>query len=182
MSLFEINKFLAVIIVALVVIFAIDKIGDYLVNPTIPEEQAYKIDIPEDSTLSSQSQDLQSSKISIEPVSLILSSASMEKGKKLSSKCASCHNFNKGEPHKIGPNLFEIVGKPIGKKNDYAYSKAMSSFGNEWTYENLASFLYKPKDYIEGTKMNFAGLKNVEDRANIILWMRSNSDDPLPLP
>ena len=182
MSLFEINKFLAVVIVALVVIFAIDKIGDYLVNPIIPEEQAYKIDIPEASDLSSQSQNLQDSQISIEPVSLLLVGASMERGKKLSSKCASCHNFNKGEPHKIGPNLFEIVGKPIGKTDDFAYSKAMSIFGNKWTYENLASFLYKPKDYIKGTKMNFAGLKNVEDRANIILWMRSNSESPLPLP
>ena len=182
MSLFEINKFLAVVIVALVIIFAIDKIGDYLINPTIPEEQAYKIDIPETSDLSSQSEDLQENKISIEPISLLLASASMEKGKKLSSKCSSCHNFNKGEPHKIGPNLFEIVGKPIGKTNDYAYSKAMSSFGNKWTYENLASFLYKPKNYIKGTKMNFAGFKSVEDRADIVLWLRSNSENPLPLP
>ena len=182
MSLFEINKFLAVVIVALVVIFAIDKIGDYLVNPTIPEEQAYKIDIPEATDLSSESQKLQDTQIGLDPVSLLLAGASMEQGKKIASKCASCHNFNKGEPHKIGPNLFEIVGKPIGKTNDYAYSKAMSSFGNKWNYENLSSFLYKPKNYINGTKMNFAGLKNVEDRANIILWMRSNSENPLPLP
>ena len=182
MSLFEINKFLAVVILALVIIFAIDKIGDYLINPTIPEEQAYKIDIPESLDLSSQSENLQETQINIEPVSSLLANASMEKGKKLSGKCASCHNFNKGGPNKIGPNLFGIVGKSIGATNDYAYSKAMSNFGNKWTYENIASFLYKPKDYIKGTKMNFSGLKNVEDRANIVLWLRNNSEDPLSLP
>ena len=58
----------------------------------------------------------------------------------------------------------------------------MSGFGGNWTYENIAAFLYKPKDYMDGTKMNFAGLKKVEDRANLILWLRENSDNPVPLP
>ena len=58
----------------------------------------------------------------------------------------------------------------------------MATFGDKWTYENLAKFLYKPKDYIKGTKMNFTGLKKVEERANMVLWLREKSDNPPPLP
>ena len=64
----------------------------------------------------------------------------------------------------------------------YAYSKALVNIGEEWTYENLAEFLYKPKKYVKGTKMNFAGLKKVEDRANLVLFLREQSDNPVPLP
>ena len=64
----------------------------------------------------------------------------------------------------------------------FAYSKALSDYGGKWTFEELNGFLYKPKEYIQGTKMNFAGLNNVEDRANLILWLRQNSDNPAPLP
>ena len=181
MSLFEINKIIAAIILALVAIFLINKIGNYVINPKILEEQAYKIEIPEtvDPSKINGGTEITSN---IEPVSNFLISASLEKGSKLSSKCASCHNFKEGEPNKIGPNLFDIINKKIGKTNNYAYSEAMANFGEKWTYENLATFLYKPKEYMNGTKMNFAGLKKVEDRANLILWLRNNSNNPAPLP
>lgn len=115
-------------------------------------------------------------------VQQLLVSASLNDGEKIAKKCVSCHNFQKGEPDKIGPNLFEIIGNSIGSKTGYAYSKAMASFGGKWGYEEINKFLYKPKQYMEGTKMNFAGLKKVEDRANLILWLRNNSDNPFPLP
>ena len=179
MSLFKINKIIAVLILTIVVLYAINKIGNYLINPTIPEEQAYKIDIPQDTDMVSVNEDV---KDSIEPISLLLLSASLESGEKIASKCSSCHSFDKEGKHKIGPNLYDIINSPIGKKDGYAYSSVMSGFGGNWTYENIAAFLYKPKDYMDGTKMNFAGLKKVEDRANLILWLRENSDNPVPLP
>ena len=64
----------------------------------------------------------------------------------------------------------------------FAYSKALAEYGGDWGYEELAEFLYKPKKYIKGTKMNFAGLKKVEDRANLVLFLREHSDSPVPLP
>ena len=66
--------------------------------------------------------------------------------------------------------------------NGFAYSKALLDIGGEWTYEELSEFLYKPKQYAEGTKMNFSGLKKTEDRANLILFLRDHSDNPVPLP
>tara|TARA_B110000014_G_C20071014_1_gene558573 strand:- start:369 stop:917 length:549 start_codon:yes stop_codon:yes gene_type:complete len=182
MSLFEINKIIAAIILALVVIFLINKIGNYTINPKVLEEQAYKVEIPETKISSEISTNESKTTSDIEPVSNFLINASLEKGSKLANKCASCHNFKEGEPNKIGPNLFDIINKEIGKTSGYAYSKAMSNFGGKWTYENLATFLYKPKDYMSGTKMNFAGLKKVQDRADIVLWLRNNSDKPATLP
>lgn len=179
MSLFEINKLLAAIILTFVFLFIINKIGNIIINPKPLQEQAYKIEIPETSVASVGNKE---SEVDIEPISNIIGVASLEKGAKLASKCSSCHNFKKGEPHKIGPNLFGIINKPIGKTEGYAYSNAMATFGDKWTYENIAMFLYKPKDYMSGTKMNFAGLKKVEDRASLVLWLRENSDNPVPLP
>ena len=78
--------------------------------------------------------------------------------------------------------MWNIINRPKGNKDGFAYSKALSDFGGKWTYEELSIFLYKPKDYINGTKMNFSGLKNVDDRANLVLWLRQLSDNPVPLP
>ena len=118
----------------------------------------------------------------IEPVSPILSTSSLENGAKVAKKCSSCHTFDKDGQNKIGPNLYNIIGSGIAKKTGYAYSNALVNFGGNWDFEKLANFLYKPKDYIDGTKMNFAGLKKVEDRADLILWLREKSDNPIPLP
>jgi len=181
MSLFEVNKIIAAIIFTLVAIYIINKIGNIIINPKTPEEQAYKIEIPE-TEVSSDEIAAKTGESNIEPISLLLKNASLEKGEKLASKCSACHNFKKGEAHKIGPNLFGIIDRPIGTIDGFAYSSDMATFGDKWTYENLANFLYKPKDYIRGTKMNFVGLKKVEDRANMVLWLRENSDNPPPLP
>ena len=118
----------------------------------------------------------------IESISTLLKNASLENGEKIYKKCASCHNYKKDSPSKIGPSLWNIVNRPKASIEGFAYSKALVEFGGNWSYEELAQFLYKPKDYINGTKMNFAGLKNVVDRANLVLWLRQLSDNPVPLP
>ena len=179
MSGFEVNKILATFIVAILCFIIIDYIGDSLVNPDIPKEQAYKIEIPE--TVDEIGVVNQTEITNIEPVSPILISASLENGQKIAKKCSTCHTFEKDGANKIGPNLYGIIGSKIGEKTGYAFSKALASFGGNWNFENIASFLYKPKDYIAGTKMNLAGLKKVEDRADLILWLRQNADNPIPL-
>ena len=181
MSGFEFNKILASIILALLIIFFISYVGNLIVNVIHKENQvtAYKIDIPE-SDMSTQS--IASIDESIEPISTLLINASLEKGENLYKKCGSCHNYQKNAPSKVGPNLWNIINRPKGIIEGFAYSASLVEFGGKWTYEELAKFLYKPKDYINGTKMNFAGLKNAEDRANIIFWLRQQSDIPVPLP
>ena len=182
MSSFEINKILAAIILALIVVVIISKIGDIIVDTNKPDlkELAYKIDIPESdiSTTSISQTTLQA----IEPILELLATASLENGEKIYNKCGACHNYTKGSKSKIGPSLWNIINRPKANSEGFAYSNALVSFGGVWTYEEINNFLYKPKEYIKGTKMNFAGLKSVQDRADLVLFLRQQSDNPTPLP
>ncbi len=115
-------------------------------------------------------------------IALFFEEATVEKGQKLSRACVACHSFEKGGPHKVGPAMWDVVGAAKGHHGDYAYSNAMASFGGEWGYQELSEFLAKPKKYMKGTKMAYAGMKKPEDRAAMILYLRSLSDTPKPLP
>ncbi len=95
-------------------------------------------------------------------------------GAKISSVCASCHSLGKGEPAKIGPNLFGVVGGPHAHMEGYAYSDAMKAHASEkWTEAALNEFLWNPQKTIPGTKMTFMGLKKPEERAAIIHWLET---------
>ena len=181
MSGLEVNKILASIILALLVVTVIDHLGDLIVDVEHHEmeETAYKIDLPEKEDAISGS----TPKVEIiEPISLLLANASVEKGGKIFKKCSSCHNYEKGSANKVGPNLWNLINRPKAYVGGFAYSKELAEFGGEWTYEELGEFLYKPKKYIKGTKMNFAGLKKVKDRADLVLFLREQSENQVPLP
>ena len=97
-------------------------------------------------------------------------------------KCAACHSVSEGGGNKIGPALWGVVGRKAGTINNYKYSKAMSEFGKTWNFETINTFLIKPKDYIKGNKMAFAGLSKEKDRASIILYLNEQTESPLPFP
>jgi cytochrome c len=118
----------------------------------------------------------------IEPVSPLLAKADVDHGATIAKQCMACHNFAKGGPNMVGPNLWGVVGGPHDHKADYAYSDAMKAFPGNWDYESLNKFITKPQDYVHGTKMGFAGLKKVQDRADVIAWLRLQADTPVPLP
>ena len=141
---------------------------------------AYKIDLPE--LNSSEATAAAQIETSFDPISALLMNSSIEKGEKIYKKCGSCHNHEKGSRNKVGPNLWNIVNRSKASMDGFAYSDALAKSGGVWSYEELAAFVYKPKEYIIGTKMNFAGLKKVEDRANLVLFLRDQSDNPAPLP
>lgn len=117
-----------------------------------------------------------------EPILAMLASADVAAGQKLSKKCAACHVFDAGGKNKVGPSLWSIVNANKGAHASFAYSSALTDFGGAWDYASLNAFLYKPKTYIKGTKMTFIGLKKPRDRANMIAYLRSLSDSPVPLP
>ncbi len=181
MSGLEVNKILASIIFAVLIVTLIGHFGDLLIDVEHHDdkETAYKIEVeglPSDDGSTPKKEEV------IEPISALLASASLENGEKLFKKCATCHNYEKGGANKVGPQLWNLINRPKANVEGFAYSKALAEYGGVWGYEELAEFLYKPKKYIKGTKMNFAGLKKVKDRADLVYFLREQSESPIPLP
>jgi cytochrome c len=117
------------------------------------------------------------------PIEFYLASADPAAGEQVFKKCATCHNADKGGPNALGPNLWGVLGEPIGKgANGFAFSTALSGKGGNWNWDNLSEWLTSPKAFAPGTKMTFAGLSKPEDRANVIAFLNAHSDSPLPLP
>jgi cytochrome c len=117
-----------------------------------------------------------------EDATKLIAAADPAKGAQISAKCKACHDFTKGGPNKIGPNLWGVVGGPTAHKQDFNYSDAIKGLNSTWTFANLDKFLTKPRDYAPGTKMTFPGLPKAADRAAVIRWLRDQSDNPIPLP
>ena len=110
------------------------------------------------------------------------SQASAERGQVIAKRCAACHTFNKDGANKIGPNLYGVLDRALGAADGYGYSKALKAKGGAWDYQSLDLFLAKPKDFIKGTKMVFPGIKKAQQRADLIVYLRTLSDNPVPLP
>ena len=182
MDSFEINKIVACILIVALVFIGLANFSEILYEVEKPEIAHYQIDGVE-SVQSASSLEVAEEAPVIEEESIIelLAAADIDKGAKVFKKCSQCHVVEKDGANKIGPALWNIVNKDIGSKEDFKYSKAMAAFEGDWTYEQLNSYLLNPKKYIEGTKMAFAGLKKSSDRANIILYLRSFSDNPAPI-
>jgi cytochrome c len=118
---------------------------------------------------------------SIDP---LLASANVKEGDTLAHQiCAACHSLNKGGPAIVGPNLWGIVDAPHDHMAGFNYSPALEKYkGQPWTYEALNKWLYDPAAYAPGTRMTFAGIKNTQQRADLIAYLRTLSDNPVPLP
>lgn len=118
-----------------------------------------------------------------QPAAFYLASADPRLGEQVFKKCTACHTDSKGGPNGTGPNLYGVVGGPIGHHAPgFAYSPALSGKGGNWEWDSLFAWLKSPRDFAPGTKMTFAGLSKPEDRANVIAYLNSMSDAPKPLP
>ncbi|MEM1196410.1 MAG: c-type cytochrome [Pseudomonadota bacterium] len=110
-----------------------------------------------------------------------LTLVTMEQGEKVYAKCAACHTIAPGGANGVGPNLANIMGSEVGARAGFAYSSGMASKGGQWGWEEMNQWLKRPSSYVEGTKMSFAGLSKIEDRAAVALFM-NGPDGSLPLP
>ncbi len=117
-----------------------------------------------------------------QPIEVYLASADPAKGEQVFKKCAACHNANKGGANQLGPNLWNVLGEPIGKGKGFAFSGALSGKGGAWDWTTMSEWLKSPKSFAPGTKMTFAGLSKPEDRANVIAFLNQHSDSPKPMP
>lgn len=181
MDSFELNKIAGAILASVLVLFLIDAIGGALIHPVAPEKSAY---VPEGTEMFMAGAAPVAAAKDEGPVSSVgfIATASVEEGQKGFRKCASCHSVEKGGPNGTGPNLYGVVGRALGAVASFNYSAGMAEHGGNWDYDALDAFLRKPKDYIKGTKMSFAGIKKPEDRAEMIAYLRTLADNPIALP
>ncbi|MCB9973682.1 MAG: cytochrome c family protein [Rhodospirillales bacterium] len=175
----EFNKIFAALLVAGIAAAGANFISGKVVHSESLEADAVPIEVTDSGSAGSAGP---AGPTGPEPVLALLAGADVARGEKLSKACAACHSFNQGGANKVGPNLWEIVGREKGKHEGFSYSSSMAGKGGTWTYSDLNHFLYKPKDFVSGTKMTYVGMKKVEDRATIIAWLRTLSDSPVALP
>ncbi|MGQ0527333.1 MAG: c-type cytochrome [Alphaproteobacteria bacterium] len=175
MSNLESNKIFAAVLVAGIVAMLSGFIAELLVHPHESGTDAVAIEgAPDDAGGAAVA-------AGPEPILSLIAAADVAQGQKISKACAACHNFEKGAGAKIGPDLWNIVGRAKAHE-DFAYSEGMKNAGGNWGYEDLNKFLWKPKAFVADTKMNYIGVKKPEDRAAMIAWLRTLADAPKGLP
>ena len=174
------NKIIVSIVFAIILILGINKVTDVIYYVEKPEKSAYQV---ESVTTVASNTSTETSSISSESgnIMALFASTSAAEGAKVFKKCLACHSIAEGGVNKIGPALWGVLGRQAGSVPGYKYSKAMAAHGKKWSFEEMNGILIKPKDWIKGTKMSFAGLKNAKERAAVILYMNENSNSPLPL-
>lgn len=180
MASLEMNKFAAGILCAGLLAMAAGKIADVMVHPHQLEKNAFTVDTSAVESAAGPAAAAEGP--SLEPVLAMLASADAATGQKIFKKCAACHSADKGGKNKVGPNLYDVVNGGHAAKDGFKYSAALTELGGKWDYVSLNGFLAKPKAFVPGTKMSFAGLKKVGDRAAVIAYLRSLADSPAALP
>ena len=179
MDSFELNKIIAAILMVALLVIGLGKVADSVFHVNKPENPGYQVDV-ESSLASNTSQAAEV--IEKVDIAAIMALGDVSSGEKIFKKCVACHSINKGGKNKIGPALYNVVGRAVGGVDDYKYSKTLASYGKDWTFEELNGFLQKPASYLKGTKMSYAGLRKEKDRASVIKYLNQKGDSPKQLP
>ena len=179
MDSFEINKIVAAVLMVALLIIGIGKLSNVIFHVEKPKTPGYAVEVEQATKISSSTEKVVEEKVDI---ASLMAMGDIALGEKVFKKCAACHAIVKGGKNNIGPALYNVVGRKIGAVTDYKYSKALSSYDKEWTFEELNGYLTKPAKWIKGTKMAFAGLRKEKDRASVIKYLNQNSDSPVTLP
>ena len=180
MDSFELNKIIGAILLVALLVIGIGKVSNLVFKINKPEKSNYKVEL--DVKSAEIKGDEEPVQREIVDIAALLSTGDLAHGEKVFKKCSACHSIKSGGGNKIGPALYNVVGRKVGVLDDYKYSKALTEYNKNWSFEELNGFLLKPKDWIKGTKMAYAGLRKEKDRASVILYLNKYSDNPLPLP
>jgi len=181
MDSFEINKIIASILLVALLIIGISKISNIIFKVDKLDTSAYKVELTDDGP-KQISEDITMKAEDKVDISALMALGDIAHGEKVFKKCSACHSIEAGGGNKIGPALYNVVGRKIAGVGDYKYSKALVEYKKNWSFEELNGFLIKPQKWIKGTKMAYAGLRKEKDRASVILYLNKYSDNPLPLP
>jgi cytochrome c len=178
MDSFELNKILGAVLGTCLILLVTSFAASALFAPNKPEKPGFEIAVKEEAAGGEKA----AAAAPPEPIEKLLQTASVQKGEQAAKKCAACHDFTKGGPNKVGPNLFGIVGDKKGEGRGFNFSAAMKAKGGTWTIDDLSQFIDNPKGFVPGTAMGFAGIQKGSERADVIAYLNSLSDSPKPLP
>lgn len=177
MDSFELNKIMGAILGTLLVLLSLNIVAGGIFTPHKPAKPGFEIAVteaPAGGPAAPAAPEV--------PIAQLLASANAEKGAAVSKKCLACHEFKKGGPNKVGPDLYGIVGRERAHHEGFAYSAGMKAKPGKWTFEDLNHFLTSPRSFIPGTAMAFAGISKATDRADLLVYLNTLSDSPQPLP
>jgi cytochrome c len=182
MNSFEFNKIAGAVLGTALVVFGLNELSGILYHSEAPEKPGFAVEVAEAGAAEGEAAGGEQPATAAS-LGTLLASADAAKGQTVFKACAACHDASKGGPNKVGPNLWGIVGRNHGIHEGFAYSEAMAKLSDKpWTYEALNEFIHAPKQAVPGTKMAYGGLKKDQDRANLLAYLQTLSDAPVPFP
>jgi cytochrome c len=176
MDSFEINKILGALLFTCLCLLSLNIAAEAVFHPAKPAKPGFEVAVEEKPAAGA------AAATPDEPIEKLLASADISKGENSAKKCAACHTFGKGEPNRVGPNLYGVVGRERASHAGFNYSAAMKGKPGKWTLEDLNAFLSNPRGFVPGTSMSFVGLPRGSERADVIAYLNSKSDSPAALP
>lgn len=177
MDSFELNKIAGAVLFSLLLVLGVKNAADiiYATHEANPKSFVVEGVVAEGATAEAAPAEPDV------PLPVLLAKADPAVGEKQSKKCAACHNLQEGAGAKIGPDLYGVVGRKVASAPGFAYSDAMKKKGGTWTFDELFHFINDPRGYVSGTAMSFAGIKNPQQRADLLVFLNTlGSNQPLP--
>lgn len=180
MDSLEFNKMAGAVLGTVLAVFGLRELAGEIYRSEVPEKPGFAIEAAEAATGGEAAGGEETAKVSL---GTLLAAADATKGEAAAKACAACHDFTKGGPNKVGPNLWDVVERPPGSHEGFAYSAAIKAKSAEkWSYEALNEFIKAPKQAVPGNKMGFGGVKKDQTRADLLAYLAKLSDAPKPFP